>query len=687
MALRYKPRLSIRSFIVVLVLSAILPGLFAGGLIIVEFSRAEMRVTREQLTGTVHALSVAVDREIESIADELAILARSGEIRSGNLAAVYRRASEVLDGRIGWIALLDPSGRQIFNTRRPFGTTFSAPEDISTVRRVVETRRPAVSGVITSSFSASPVVAIAVPVIHNDEVQYVLEYITTAERVGLILEQSNLPAGWISFIVDSDRNFIARYPSPKATVIPEAQLDLAGRTMKGGETSTFDTSLEGLLLTGALATSNFSGWAVGLEVPKDILDAPFHRSLVELLGIGAVLALAGALLAQRIGRRIDRSIASLLRAAESLNCDLQPIIRAAGIREIEQIGTALADAGELLKERSAERDAALERLRLAVTAGRMGVFDWDLRTGTFLWGDECYRMLGYQIGEVEPSQAVWMARIHPDDREAAEAAETRARREHNEFINEYRIIRRDGSVRWVLARGRFLYDADKPLRMIGLKQDITETRQQIETQRVLVAELQHRTRNLMAVVQSIAHQTLNTADSLADFKERFNNRLEALSRVQSLLSRADNEPITLGELVLMELQALGSHAIADRITFGGPDAPLRKSAVEMLTLAIHELLTNAIKYGALASETGHLSVTWRIEGTPPDRRLVLGWIERGIASPHAADMKRSGYGRTLIEEALPYSLSAETKFELDANTLRCLISLPLATKDVDEMVG
>src|SRR6185503_13020720 len=190
MALRYKPRLSIRSFIVVLVLSAILPGLFAGGLIIVEFSRAEMRVTREQLTGTVHALSVAVDREIESIADELAILARSGEIRSGNLAAVYRRADEVIDGRTGWIALLDPSGRQIFNTRRPFGTTLSAPEDISAVRRVVETRRPAVSGVITSSFSASPVVAIAVPVIHNDEVQYVLEYITTAERVGLILEQS-----------------------------------------------------------------------------------------------------------------------------------------------------------------------------------------------------------------------------------------------------------------------------------------------------------------------------------------------------------------------------------------------------------------------------------------------------------------------------------------------------------------
>ena len=311
-----------------------------------------------------------------------------------------------------------------------------------------------------------------------------------------------------------------------------------------------------------------------------------------------------------------------------------------------------------------------------------------MRTGTFLWSEECYRVLGYQVGEVEPSQAVWTASIHPDDREAAEAAETTARRERQEFISEYRVIRRDGSIRWVLAQGRFLYDADKPVRMIELKQDVTEARRQIETQRVLVAELQHRTRNLMAVVHSIAHQTLETVDSIAEFKDRFNDRLEALSRVQSLLSRADAAPITLGALVLMELEALGSHMAGDRITFGGPEAPLRKSAVEMLALAMHELLANAIKYGALASETGRLSVTWRIEGTRPDRRLVLEWTERGILSPpQSADARPSGYGRALIEEGLPYSLSAETKFDLGSGALRCLISLPLATNGIDEMPG
>ena len=103
----------------------------------------------------------------------------------------------------------------------------------------------------------------------------------------------------------------------------------------------------------------------------------------------------------------------------------------------------------------------------------------------------------------------------------------------------------------------------------------------------------------------------------------------------------------------------------------------------MLLLAIHELLTNAIKYGALACENGRLSVTWRIERTQANHRLVFEWIERGItASSPSADQGRSGYGRILIEEALPYSLSAETKFVLSGDTLRCWISLPLETSSI-----
>ena len=330
-----------------------------------------------------------------------------------------------------------------------------------------------------------------------------------------------------------------------------------------------------------------------------------------------------------------------------------------------------------------------ERLRLAVEASRMAMWDWDMRTGKITWNDQQYHMLGYRVGEVEPDYAAWATRVHPDDRAAAEAELASALREHKKYLNEYRILRPDGSVQWSVARGEFYYDdTGQPIRMLGLAEDVTETRQQAERQRVLVAELQHRTRNLMAVVQSVAHQTMETAKSLEDFANRFDRRLEALSRVQNLLSRNDTQPIAVGALVSMELEALGFADLGKKVAIAGPEVPLRKSAVQILSLAIHELATNALKYGALANEEGRLSATWRIEDTKPDRRLLLEWIERGIVgTPSATDAERRGYGRTLIEQALPYALSARTKFALSANTLQCVISLPVTTQDGREMVG
>ena len=329
-----------------------------------------------------------------------------------------------------------------------------------------------------------------------------------------------------------------------------------------------------------------------------------------------------------------------------------------------------------------------ERLRLALETAHLATWDHDAATGAHVWNDEFYRIFGYEVGEIEASQAAWADRIHPDDRAAAEAVVTNADQEHADYVNEFRVLRPDGTVRWVRARGRYLHYDGGTQRSIGLVEDITEARKQVATQRVLVAELQHRTRNLMAVVQAIAHQTGEHVDNFAEFEDRFHHRLQALSRVQSLLSRPDDEPITLGALVAMEFDALGPDAIGDKINYGGPETPLRKSAVEMLALGIHELLTNAIKYGALASPTGRLSVNWWIDEALPDRRLVLEWKEQGLAQlPQPADSERRGYGRRLIEEALPYSLSAETKFELSVDSLYCRISLPLAPNDASERIA
>ena len=139
-----------------------------------------------------------------------------------------------------------------------------------------------------------------------------------------------------------------------------------------------------------------------------------------------------------------------------------------------------------------------------------------------------------------------------------------------------------------------------------------------------------------------------------------------------LLSRTDIEPITIGALLRMELDALGTAASDNRITLSGPSVILRDTIVQTLALAIYELATNARKYGALAADDRTLTVTWavrQVEGATPN--LALEWVEAGVGSaPKEESATRKGYGRELIEHALPHSLNATTSFEMNNDGLR-----------------
>lgn len=198
--------------------------------------------------------------------------------------------------------------------------------------------------------------------------------------------------------------------------------------------------------------------------------------------------------------------------------------------------------------------------------------------------------------------------------------------------------------------------------------------------RVVVAELQHRTRNLLAVVRSIANQTLAASDSLDVFRAKFEDRLGALSRVQGLLSRSEQDPITIEMLVRMELAALGAEEALNRMRLSGPDVPLQNAMVQTLSLALHELATNARKYGALSNASGRLNVEWRVIAFEHgEKRLTLDWTETWVAghSPPPDSDARQGYGRELIERVLPHSLGAITRYELNDTSVRCTIDVPL----------
>lgn len=201
--------------------------------------------------------------------------------------------------------------------------------------------------------------------------------------------------------------------------------------------------------------------------------------------------------------------------------------------------------------------------------------------------------------------------------------------------------------------------------------NVTSLTRSEDRQRLLISELQHRTRNLLAVVQSIGQQTLGKGGTYADFS----SRLGALSRVQGLIGDTTQESIDLGDLVRLELRAVG--ADENVATVKGPRVPLSLDVVQTMGLALHELATNAIKYGALKNGQGKLLIAWDLQQeSAADRRVVLNWEESGVAIQQKPD--RKGFGRELIERALTFTLRAKTNLMFGADGVSCRIEIPLA---------
>jgi len=210
---------------------------------------------------------------------------------------------------------------------------------------------------------------------------------------------------------------------------------------------------------------------------------------------------------------------------------------------------------------------------------------------------------------------------------------------------------------------------------------------------VVVAELQHRTRNLISVVGTIAKGTLRSSKTFDDFSTTFQDRLEVLGRAQGLLFRThEGGRVTFDELINTELAAqcvrVGEHGA---VTLDGPkDIPLRSRTVQSLAMALHELMTNAVKYGALKQPNAHLTVRWRQETLAESGKpwLHLDWKESGVEMPPlGAKRHGSGQGRELIERVLPYQFDAQTTFAMEADGVHCTISLPASEHKVTDRPG
>jgi len=310
-----------------------------------------------------------------------------------------------------------------------------------------------------------------------------------------------------------------------------------------------------------------------------------------------------------------------------------------------------------LEKRVAERTAQLEayarqlqesehRRTLALAAGQMGSWDWDLTTGDCLWDAGQYRIFGVDPNSFAITAESMKQLLAKEDWDALHSAWEAMLRNPTVKALEFRINRPDGSQRWCWGTATASLDeSGKPKRISGVTMDITERKKAEERQVFLAREVDHRARNVLAVVQSIMR--LTKAPTAQEYIQSVEGRIRALSRAHTLLSESRWEGADLRRLVDEELAPYLNEGSAHIEQVDPSDIFLLPTAAQTLAMILHELATNASKYGALSQGVaGAIGLGWRIE----DGSLVIRWVETGV--PNSRAPQTEGYGMRLIRASL-----------------------------------
>ncbi|MCJ2067417.1 PAS domain-containing protein [Methylobacterium sp. J-030] len=413
--------------------------------------------------------------------------------------------------------------------------------------------------------------------------------------------------------------------------------------------------------TGLLTLSRRAARILGRPPGRSVSweDMTTSLSEAELARLGALTAEAGATgSSYQFDTPITvagRTVILRVRGQAVPGPDGEP---ASMVGVIQDITTRVEARDEILS-----RD---QRLRVATTIAKLGIFEWHMLEDQAIWENEhMYEIFGHAPEDGTIGKAEFLNDIlHPEDRPAVRKAISRALREDGILQIGGRIRRKsDGVWRTIDMAGRFERDAPGrlPRRLIGVVADVTDRRIAEERQSLLIRELHHRVKNTLATVQAIVGSTARTASSIESFYEAFVGRIKSLAHTHSVLTEDAWQMASLENLLLNELKPYAEvdaeGGAEGRISLSGPGIDLPSEIAVPIGMAIHELTTNAAKYGALSNRTGRVAVAWTLEPGGPAGILRFSWRETG--GPPVAPPSRQGFGSRLLQRVLIAQVQAE----------------------------
>lgn len=319
--------------------------------------------------------------------------------------------------------------------------------------------------------------------------------------------------------------------------------------------------------------------------------------------------------------------------------------------------------------RAFEEDSA-EHLRLVIDSGHIGIWELDVKSGRARRNRHHDLIFGITDPQTEWTYETFLDHVHEEDRGRVDELQKRAIREQRPWVFECRIIRKDGDIAWITAAGRPLVSNDgATTKLIGHVMDISEVKEREERLAVLSEELNHRVRNMLAMIKSIVKVSSKNAVHVPAFAQALEGRVAALARTQDLFASTAVKGLPPSILLQRELAAFEDYA--ERVTIYVDDEfAVRGSVAQSLALAFHELITNATRHGALSNESGRVSVG--IRGGPS--ALTIDWRETG--GPPLSSTSPPGFGSRLIAGAAGSAGKATMTFALDG--LRSRIELDRA---------
>jgi PAS domain S-box-containing protein len=652
-------------------------GAYAG----TRLADAQFNQVREELMDEARTLSSDVDREIIGEIETLEALAASPSLQRGDFAAFQRQAEAPLTLRqSGNIMLVDRNLQQLVNTSAPFGTPMPRAVIAETVERVLLTGKTQVTSLFKGPVAREMLFAIVIPVKVGGEFRYVLARSPSQHALARVVAANRLPAGRTALVFDGAHRIIAQSGAQPPEEVVGSELPQS-QWQRGGSSGIVEfNDSEGQPSLEAYTLSNLTGWGTAVTASKAVLGAPL-MTLWRTLGWMALLASALVVaLALWVGRIIARSVGHAARAAVAVGEG----------RPLPPSGTPVAEVNTLmatLEETAHKREAAEcflrdseRRLQLALTAAQLGTWHYDPGRDVMSGGDRARALL--DIAGDEAPRAEVLARVHPDDKEKVSKAlaESLDPAGPERSAMEFRLRCSNGELRWLeslwVARFDETGQRRRPAGVVGTIADITARKEleearraQAEKEHLLMREMNHRAKNMLSVVDAIAHQT--ATGNPEDFLKRFSARIQSLSANQDLLFRSEWKGVEICGLVHAQL-AHFADLISSRIFAEGPRLRLNAASAQAIGLALHELATNAGKYGALSTQTGRVDIRWGAAGG----EFAISWTESG--GPTVSPPQRRGFGSIVMGVMVERSVGGTVVLEYPPTGVTWCLTCPTA---------